>query len=385
MRFLNGGSVVILIAAFALLGATSVLAAESNQKIVYVGTYTNHGSNGIYAYRFDASTGEVTSIGLAAETPQPSWVIFSSDGKYLYAANEMQDFQGQKSGAVSSFATTGSAKLTFLNQLASRGADPAYITLDHTGKYLIAANYTGGNLTIFPIEKDGKIGTASDFVQHKGSGVNKERQEGPHPHEVVISPDNRFALVPDLGLDEVVIYPFDPSKGKFGTPHVQKVAPGEGPRHAAFSKDGKFFYLMTEMGSKVIVFSYDKANGALKELQTISCLPSNFKGENTGAEAEVHPSGKFLYVSNRGDNNSIAVFGIDSKTGKLKLVQIEPTQGKTPRHFAIDPTGKWLLAENQDSDSIVSFRIDPANGRLTDSGHKVEISSPTCIQFAPEH
>jgi 6-phosphogluconolactonase len=215
--------------------------------------------------------------------------------------------------------------------------------------------------------------------------VNRERQEGPHPHEVVMSPDNRFVLVPDLGLDEVVIYPFDATKGNLGTSHAVKTAPGSGPRHLAFSKDERFVYLMTEMKSEVVVYSYDKSSGGLKALQTISSLPADFKGENTGGEIEVHLSGRFLYASNRGDNNSIAVFRVDPKSGKLKLEQIESTQGKTPRHFAIDPTGKWLVAENQDSDSIVIFKIDAKSGRLTASGQPVQISSPTCIEFVAGH
>src|SRR5579883_236023 len=382
MRAVHFGSLLLLIAG-SMLFVAGAFAANSSGVVLFVGTYTVRGSKGIYAYNFDASTGRFSSIGLAAETPQPSYVITSQNGKFLYAANEMQEFQGRKSGAVSAFAIEPDGKLKFLNQLISCGADPAYITLDHTGKYLIAANYTGGNLSVFPIGQDGRIGPPSDFVQHHGSSINKERQEGPHPHEAVVSPDNRFVLVPDLGLDEVFVYPFDSVRGKLGTPHVAKVTAGYGPRHLAFSKDQRFVYLMTEMGSKVIVFSYNKREGGLTEIQTISSLPENFKGENTAAEIEVHPSGRFLYASNRGDNNSIAVFSIDTKTGKLKMEQIEPTQGKTPRHFAIDPSGKWLLTENQDSDTIVNFKIDLSTGRLTANGQKVEISSPTCIVFLP--
>jgi 6-phosphogluconolactonase len=382
IRLVNFGSSLFLFGAVSVLCLASAFASDA-PPLVFVGTYTNHGSKGIYAYRFDAATGKLNSLGLAVETPQPSFVVASRDGKFLYAANEMGDFGGKKSGAISAFAIEADGKLRLINQLASRGADPAHITLDRTGKYLIAANYTGGNITVFPIEHNGGLGPATYFVQHKGSSVNRERQEGPHPHEVAMSPDNRFVLVPDLGLDEVVIYPFDVTGGKFGTPHSVKVAPGSGPRHLAFSKDERFVYLLTEMKSEVVVYAYDKNSGGLKELQTISSLPADFKGENTGAEIEVHPSGRFLYASNRGDNNSVAVFEIDEKSGKVKLEQIESTQGKTPRHFAIDPTGKWLLAENQDSDSIVIFKIDAKSGRLSASGQPVQISSPTCIEFVP--
>jgi 6-phosphogluconolactonase len=380
IRLVNFGSSVFLFGAMSVVSLATAFAADA-QPLAFVGTYTTHGSKGIYAYKFDAATGKLISLGLAAETPQPSFVIASRDGQFLYAANEMGDFGGQKSGAVSAFAIEADGKLKLLNQLASRGADPAHITLDRTGKYLIATNYTGGNITVFPIEQNGGLGQASDFIQHKGSSVNRQRQEGPHPHEVVMSPDNRFVLVPDLGLDEIVIYPFDAAKGKLGTSHAVKVASGSGPRHIAFSKDGQFVYLMTEMASTVVVYSYDKSDASLKELQTISSLPADFKGENGGAEIELHPTGQFLYVSNRGDNNSIAVFAIDPKSGKLKLEQIGSTQGKTPRHFAIDSSGKWLLAENQDSDNIVTFKIDAKSGHLTTSGEQVQISSPTCIEF----
>ena len=381
IRLVNFGS-LFLFAAMSIFCLATAFASDA-QPLVFVGTYTTHGSKGIYAYRFDFSTGQLKSIGLAAETPQPSFVVTSHDGKFLYAANESQNFNGEKSGAVSAFAIEADGKLRLLNQLASKGADPAHITLDHTGKFLIAANYTGGNIAVFPIEHDGKLGAAIDFIQHKGASVNRERQEAPHPHQVVMSPDNRFVLVPDLGIDEVVIYPFNGSSGKLGTSHSVKVTPGAGPRHLAFSKDQRFLYLMTEMTSKVVAYSYDAPGGSLRELQQISTLPADFKGENTGAEIEVHPSGRFLYVSNRGDNNSIAAFTIDTKTGKLKLEQVEPTQGKTPRHFAIAPDGKWLLAENQDSNNIVIFKLDANTGHLTATGQQIQMDTPTCIEFVP--
>ena len=266
IRLVNFGSSIFLFGAMSVLCLATAFASDA-QPLVFVGTYTTHGSRGIYAYRFDTATGKLNSLGLAVETPQPSFVVASRDGKFLYAANEMQDFDAQKSGAVSAFAIEADGKLKLLNQLASRGADPAHITLDRTGKYLVAANYTGGNITVFPIEQNGGLGPATDFVQHKGSSVNRERQEGPHPHEVVMSPDNRFVLVPDLGLDEIVIYPFDAAKGKLGTAHSVKVVPGSGPRHLAFSKDERFVYLMTEMKSEVVVYSYEESSGGLKELQ----------------------------------------------------------------------------------------------------------------------
>ena len=353
------------------------------QYLAYVGTYTDHGSKGIYVYRFDSSTGKLSSLSLAAETTEPSFLAIDSRKRFLYAANEITDYGGQSTGAVSAFAIhPETGKLSLLNQVPSRGAAPAHITLDQTGRYALVSNYNAGSVAVFPVLKDGRLGDAASFRQHKGSSVNPQRQEGPHAHAVALSPDNRFAVVADLGLDELLVYSFDSTKGTLGAnPQVAKASPGAGPRHLAFSSDGRFLYVINELKSTVVTYSYNAASGALHELQTISTLPKTFSGNNTAAEIEIHPSGKFLFASNRGED-SIAVFAIDSATGTLTHTENDPTHGKTPRNFAIDPTGSWLLAANQDSDNIVVFRIDQKTGHLTPTGDVSQVPSPTCLKFA---
>ncbi|MGA8490753.1 MAG: lactonase family protein, partial [Terriglobales bacterium] len=366
--------------------ASSLLAnaAEPPQEkyLVYVGTYTDHGSKGIYAYRFDSSTGKMTSLGLAVETVQPSFLAVDSSGRFLYAVNETDTYNGQPTGAVSAFAIQPeTGKLSLLNQVSSRGGGPAHITLDQTGKYASVANYDAGNVAVFVVLKDGRLGEVTSFVQHKGSSVNPERQKGPHAHAIALSPDDRFAVIADLGLDQLLVYPFDAAKGTLGTkPQIVKASPGAGPRHLVFSSDGRFLYVINEMQSSVVAYSYDASTGALHELQTISALPKGFSGENTAAEIEIDPSGKFLFASNRGDD-SIAVFAIDSHTGLLTHVETDPTVGKTPRNFAIDPTGSWLLAANQDSDNIVIFHIDRETGHLKPTGDVLQAASPVCLKF----
>ncbi len=295
--------------------AAAAPAAHTDKYFVYVGTYTEEGSKskGIYAYRFDPNDGKLTSIGLAAQTINPSFLAVHPNHRFVYAVNEVGNYKGQKSGAVSAFAIDrASGKLTLLNQVASGGADPCYVTVDKTGKYALVANYTGGSIAVFPILADGRLGEASAFVQHTGHGTNPQRQEGPHAHSIDLSADNRFAIVDDLGLDETLVYRFDSEKGSLALndPAFAKAAPGAGPRHFAFHPSGKFAYVINEMGSTVSVFAYDTAGGILHPLQTTSILPRSFTGHNDAAEIEVHPSGKFLYASNRG-HDSIAVFAID--------------------------------------------------------------------------
>ena len=350
--------------------------------LVYVGTYTDHGSKGIYAYRFDARTGKSSALGLAAATPEPSFLTVDPSGRFLYAVNETESYQGQPTGAVSAFAIDpASGKLSLLNVISSRDGGPAHITLDQTGKYALVSNYTRGSIAVFPVLKDGRLGEASAFVQHRGSSVNKERQEGPHAHAVAVSPDNHFAMAADLGLDQVFAYPFDAANGTLGRePHITKTHPGSGPRHLVFGPKGKFLYVINEMQSTVVTYAYDPSDGELRELSTISTLPDGFSGDNTAAEIAIHPSGRFLYASNRGADN-IAVFSIDPAKGTLAHVESVSTNGKTPRNFAMDPTGSWLLAANQDSDDIVVFRINRKTGRLTPSGQVLHVPSPTCLKF----
>jgi 6-phosphogluconolactonase len=352
--------------------------------LVYVGTYSAHGGKGIYAYRFDPSSGRLISLGLAAESADPSFLVVSGNGQFLYAVNEIASYQGQPTGAVTAFKIEqDTGKLSELNEVSSRDQGPAHIALDRTGKWALVSNYTLGSVAVFPILKDGRLGEASSFVQHKGSSVNPERQAGPHAHSTTLSPDDRFAIVADLGLDELIIYPFDKTNGKLGSPHVVKVHPGAGPRHLTFDPTGRFIYLINEMQSAIVAYRYEAASGGLTEIQTISTLPKEFTGKNTDAEIEIDRSGKFLYASDRGAD-SIAVFAVDSATGILQKVEDVATQGKTPRNFTIDSTGKWLLVANQDSDNIVVFRINDKTGALMATDQTAQIPSPVCIVFDPK-
>jgi 6-phosphogluconolactonase len=375
---------------FSLLLALCVEAAPAPHKhkyLVYVGTYTEEGSKskGIYAYRFDSDTAELTTIGMAAETTNPSFLAVHPNHRFLYAVNEVPNYKGQKSGAVSAFAIDhATGKLTLLNQVASRGADPCYITVDKTGKYVLVANYTGGSVTVFPVLDDGRLGETSAFIQHAGHGADPERQQGPHAHSIDLSPDNRFAIVDDLGLDETLVYKFDIAKGSLtpNDPPFAKANPGAGPRHFAFHPNGKFAYVVNEMQSTVSAFSYDGAVGVLRPLQTISTFPKDFSAHNDDAEIEVHPSGKFLYASNRG-HDSIAVFSIDPTKGTLTLIEYAFTKGQTPRSFEISPGGSLLFAANEKSDNVVVFRIDAKTGRLTPTGKVVDVAEPVCVKFVP--
>src|SRR5580704_1711771 len=378
-------TVTLLVALCSTLLAAAAPAEHHRKYLFYVGTYTEEGSKskGIYAYRFDADTGEIAELGLAAETTNPSFVALHPNGRFLYAVNEVGKYKGPNSGGVSAFSIDrATGKLTFLNEVASRGADPCYIIVDKGGKNVLVANYTGGSVAVFPVKADGKLGEASDFVQHLGSSVDPKRQGEPHAHSVVLSPDNRFAVVNDLGLDKLLVYRFGPEKGtlKPNDPPAGSIKPGSGPRHFAFHPNGRFAYAINEMGNTVTAFDWDGDLGTFHELQTVPTLPQGFTGENTTAEIAVHPSGRFLYGSNRG-HDSIVAFAIDPAKGTLTFVEDDSTQGKEPRNFALDPTGGYLFAANQNSNTVVVFRVDPKNGHLTPTGQKFDVPSPVCVTF----
>lgn len=373
------------LAALVVTGAAQKSA--NTHYLALVGTYTNKtNSKGIYAFDFDSATGQLTPKGVAAETPDPSWVAIHPNGKFVYAANE----SGKQSSITAFSLDPSTAKLTQLNQLPAEGEDPCYLSFDKAGKFLFAANYTSGNVVVFPILPDGKLGPHTALIKDAGTlGPNKERQEGPHAHWVELSAGNRFAYVSDLGLDRVLIYPFEASQGTLTvppapSPQTEKafsaiLSPGTGPRHAAFSAKGDFLYVLGEMQSTVTVFANDNRE-TWRSIQQISALPAGFSGRNDAAEIAIHPNGKFLFTSNRG-NETIAVFAINPADGKLKLTGNYPTFGQEPRHFAIDPTGRFLLAENENSNSIVTFRIDPATGALTQVSRAENIPSPVCLVF----
>jgi 6-phosphogluconolactonase len=364
--------------------------------IMYVGTYTGPDSKGIYAYRFDAATGKATPIGLVAETANPSFLAIDPTQRFLYAANEVSDYQGPKdggqkengknknkgkTGAISAFAIDRkSGKLTLLNQVSSHGAGPCYVALDQKGKYVVAANYDGGNVAVFPVLKDGRLGEASSVIEHTGPTVDPL---GAEPHQVDLSGDNRFAISSYLGLDKLLIFRFDSDNGTLApnNPPFTQLPHGARPRHFAFNPTHKFLYLLEEAESKVDAFSYDAVSGTLRPTATVSTLPEGFKGDNTTAEIRVHPDGKFLYSSNRG-HDSIATFAIDQATGAPRFLEAMPSGGKKPRNFEIAPGGSYLTAANQNSNNIVIFRIDRKTGHLKPTGQVLEVASPACIKFA---
>ncbi|MGH9647684.1 MAG: lactonase family protein, partial [Bryobacteraceae bacterium] len=340
-------------------------------------------SKGIYVCRFDPANGKLGQPELAGETRNPSFLAVHPNGRWLYAAGEVSDFEGQRAGAVSAFRIEeGTGRLTLLNAKPSGGSGPCYLALDRSGKCLLVANYNSGSLAAFPIQADGRLGPQGASVQHHGSSLNHERQEGPHAHFITTDPANRFALACDLGLDKVFVYHLDPQEASLrpNQPPYASIQPGSGPRHLAFHPNGRYVYVINEMASSLAGFEYDAEQGTLKPIQTISTLPADFHGQNTCAEVQIHPSGKFLYASNRGQN-TIASFAIDSQTGKLAFLGSEPSGGKTPRHFVFDPSGAWLLAENQDSDNVVVFRVDASTGKLTPTGEQVEVGAPVCAVF----
>jgi 6-phosphogluconolactonase len=368
---------------FSVAGGSANAPAANHKYLVFVGTYTTKTeSKGIYAYEFDSDTGKLAPKGVAAETRDPSWVAVHPSGKFLYAANE-----AGKSSAVSAFAIDKKGgKLTLLNQMPSLGEDPCYLSFDKTGKYVLVANYSSGTIAVFPVLADGHLGEHTAMVKDQGAtGPNKERQEAAHAHWVETSPDNRFALVADLGLDEVLVYKFDATSGTLtpNEPSFARLKAGSGPRHVVFYPNGKFVFAVSELSSTATSLAYDAKKGTLKEMGTTSTLPLGFSGRNDVAEAAVHPNGKFLYVSNRG-NDSFAILSIDAAKGTLAPAGLIPTGGKQPRNFAIDPSGKYLLAENQFSNNIVVFKIDPASGGMTPTGQVVEVPSPVDIAFLPE-
>ncbi len=365
-------------------GIAPVRAADATKPItVYVGTYTGGKSKGIYRLELNPATGELKEVGATGGVNNPSFLAIHPSQRFLYAVGEVADFDGGKGGGVSALSIDPkTGELTLLNQQSSVGSGPCHLVVDKLGKNVLAANYGGGSVCVLPIGADGRLGKASSFVQHQGSGADPKRQEAPHAHSINLDSANRFAVAADLGLDKVLVYRFDAQKGTLepNDPPATSVKPASGPRHFAFHPDGRHAYVINEMNCTVTAFDYDADKGVLKEIQTIATLPRPVAPGDSTAEVQVHPSGKFLYGSNRG-HNSIAIFTIDPDSGKLTAVGNRSTEGKTPRNFGIDPSGTFLLAANQDSDSIVVFRIDPKTGALAPTGHKLEVPMPVCVKF----
>lgn len=382
--------------AAALAGAASLSAfaqapstppADAAGLLVYIGTYTGAKSKGIYVSRLDLKSGSLGTPELAAETPSPSFLAVHPTRPFLYAVNEVNTFAGKATGSVSAFSIDrATGRLTPLNQESSGGTGPAHLSVDAAGRNVLVANYGGGSVSVLPLDAQGRLQPSSAFVQHTGSSVNPQRQKEPHAHAIVVDAADRFAYVPDLGLDKIMIYRFGPAKGTLApaTPPFAAVAPGSGPRHIALHPRRPYAYVINEILCTVTAFSRDAAGGGLTELQTLSSLPpgQTVQAGYSTAEIIVHPSGRFVYGSNRG-HNSLSAFAVDDKTGILTFIENQPTQGRTPRGFNIDPSGTFLIAGNQQSDSVVVFRIDPQTGRLTPTGQAIEVGAPVSIAFVP--
>jgi 6-phosphogluconolactonase len=375
-----------VLAAF-VVGLLAAPAKPDVEKLwVYIGTYTTgkSTSKGIYRLELDPATGKLTNAGLAAETSSPSFLAIHPGQHFLYAVSEVDDFSGKKTGVVAGFSIDPkTGNLTLLNKQPSGGPGPCHLVVDKQGKNVLVANYNGGSVSAIPVGADGKLGEPTAVIQHKGKGANPARQDAPHAHSINLDAANRFAFVADLGLDQVLSYRFDAAKGTLtpNDPPFVAVAPGAGPRHFAFHPDGKHAYVINELELTVTVLDYDAEKGVLKKGQTISTMPKDAKREGAStAEVVVHPSGKFLYGSNRG-HNSIVAFAIDPKTGELTYIAHQSEKIKMPRNFNIDPTGTFLLVANQDSDSVIVFRIDQKTGELKPTEHSVEVPVPVCVKF----
>lgn len=365
------------------------------RQLVYVGTYSEPilfgtgqvlqgQGKGIYAFAFDPARGALDPVGLTAGVRNSSYLAFDPARRFLFCVNEFKEFEGKASGAVSAFRIDrDSGRLDYLNTRASHGTDPCHLVVDATGRYVLVANFASGGVCVLPVGEDGALGEACQVIQHEGSSIDPRRQAGPHAHAVTIDRANRYVFVPDLGMDKVVIYAFDAASGTL-TPNPRQpfvaTAPGAGPRQMVMHPGGAFAYLINELDSTMTGFRYDAGAGTLEPLQTLSTLPRGFAGHSTCAEVQIHPSGRFLYGSNRG-HDSIAVFAIDPKTGLMTAQGHESTRGRIPRNFEISPDGTVLAAANQDTNTVVMFRIDQATGVPVATGSVVEAGTPICVRF----
>jgi 6-phosphogluconolactonase len=369
LSIMNKSFFTILLMASPLIGLS-----QNDEHYLLVGTYTSPKSEGIYVYQFNSTTGNVSPVSKVG-AGNPSYLAVSPDQSFVFAVNE----DGNDKGSVGAYAfNKENGTLTLINKQPSGGDHPCYVSVDQTGKWVAVGNYTGGNLSMFPVMVNGSLGNPQT-TQHMGSSVVKSRQEKAHVHATVFSPDNQYLFVPDLGMDKVMVYAFNAGSGKLDPQEPVSTTPGAGPRHLAFHPNGKFAYLAEELTADVSAYTYN--NGKLTFIQRISALPAGFNGSKSGADLHVSPDGRFLYVSNRGTSNSIAIFSIDKRSGKLALVGHQATLGETPRNFNFDPSGNFLLVANQDSDNIVIFKRNTKTGLLEDTGKRIEVGKPVCIKW----
>ncbi len=369
------------------LGASDV-SAKSKEMLLYIGTYTqNTKSEGVYVYKFNEETGALSKLFTVKNVAEPSYLTIDKDRKYLFAVNELLEYEGAKAGAVSAFAIdqkTGDLK--FINKVSSLGGAPCFITTSENKKFALVANYLGGNAASFPINADGSLSAAVDLKQNAGTGPNRDRQEAAHAHSITLDEKNRFAALCDLGVDKIFIYEFDDQTGRLKTNPNQPffaAKAGAGPRHFAFHKNGKNAFVANELDLSVTSLAYDDRKGTLREIQTVPTLPSGASSKGaTCADLHISPNGKFVYASTRA-HDSLTVFKFDEKTGRLETIQNIPTGGKTPRNFTIAPNGKFLLAANQTSGSIIVFAVDEQTGKLTPTANKADVPAPVCLKLIP--
>jgi 6-phosphogluconolactonase len=378
MRFLPALFALILI-----LLASPVLAADY---FVFFGTHNVGAGKGFSLSHFDSDTGVLTPPQFLQESPSPGYFVLSSDGKFLYTCNSTDPkFKDQGGGGISAYTIDPkTAHLTLLNSKPSGGDDPSFISLDKANKHAFVANYQSGTISAWSINPDGSFGERTALIQHTGSSINPSRQKHPYAHSIRLDPSQKFCLVCDLGVDKVFVYRFDAKDGslKPNDPPFAAIKPGSGPRHFYFHPNGKWVYVITEMASTIVQFNWDADHGTLTEVKTVSSLPPDFKGTSTAAEIEVHPNGKFLFSSNRGDN-SITVFSIDQTSGALSQIDRVPSGGVTPRNFEIDPSGHWLLVTNHGmpTPDAQVFKIDQDTGKLTAQGEPIPVIYPFCERF----
>jgi 6-phosphogluconolactonase len=370
----HAASVTILAIAGFLI-ADLVAATEST---LYIGTYTRGTeSKGIYAYRFDDSTGELKPLSIAEEVENPSFLAIHPNQKFLYSSDEVDAFDGESQGAISAWAideNTGS--LTLLNEEGAGGTSPCHLIVDPAGRNVLAVGYGSGTVAALPIADDGKLQPISKLIKHHGSSVNADRQSSPHPHQIILDADGGYALVPDLGLDQILTYRTH-NLSHVGT---TKTTPGAGPRHVAFAPDGRHAYCINELDLTITTYDYDSTLGKLTPRETVSAIAEGAEHSGvSGAEIAIHPNGQLLYASLRGTDEIVA-FAIDSENGDLHFLERTPTGGKTPRNFALDPSGRWLLAANQNSGSITVFRIED-DGGLTETANRADVPAPVCLVF----
>lgn len=373
----------ILALTLIMLSFTKVITSGNmtEQYYLYVGTYTQNEREGICIYKFDATDGDLTYINTAEGIENPSYLAINSKKNLLIAVNEIQEFEGKKSGAVSSFSINpadGSLKL--INQVASGGGSPCYISINKKATMALVANYSGGNVSIFPLLPEGRLQPYTDLQQHTGSGPVKNRQQNPHAHAIVLSPKEDFALAVDLGVDKVYTYAINEKPPGLEIKDEFKSTPGAGPRHLTFHPNKKFVFFINELNSTITSCSFDASTGRISRIQTVDALPQGFSGTSFCADIHVSDDGRFLYGSNRG-HDSIVIYEIDQKYGSLSYVDHHSVHGAFPRNFMIDPTGKFLLVANQNSNNIVVFKIDRETGKLRANGVEVEVSKPVCLKM----